>query len=65
MTEKNMTVLEVAEFLRCAPETVRRKWRAGVLRGSIPCKRLLIPQSEVERLLRERGNLRSARGTRN
>jgi len=51
-----LKVDEVANRLRCHPETVRRMLRSGQLRGSMPVSirgGWRIPQSEVERVLEE------------
>jgi excisionase family DNA binding protein len=55
MNERLLTVREVAERLRSAPETVRRWLRQGKLRGFRPGGTKLgyrIPESELERFLR-------------
>lgn len=53
MTERLLTLTEVAELLRISPHTVRKMVRQDRLRPVRICRRLLFDQSEVTRLLTE------------
>lgn len=48
-----MTLLEVADWLRLSPHTIRAMVRKGKLRPVRICRRLLFTQGEVARMLAE------------
>ena len=51
--ERLLTLLEVADFTRLSPHTIRKFVREGRLRPVRICNRLLFSQDEIARFLAE------------
>jgi excisionase family DNA binding protein len=53
ITQRLLTLLEVADLFRVSPHTVRKWIRAGRIRPTRLCRRLLFAPEEIARLLTE------------
>jgi len=53
ITERLLTLVEVADLLRVSPHTIRAMVRKGRLRPTRICRRLLFSPEEVSRLISE------------
>ena len=52
ITERLLTLVEVADLLRVSPHTIRAIVRSGRLNPSRICRRVLFAPAEIERFLR-------------